>query len=125
MSNLIVDENTRCLGKIMRSPVSATPSVQAATSLAEARVFLRDRPSWVHCLDLQLHEAHRTEIPTPSTHISRRGSWRDRSKAAWCERLLGLLVRISRYALVSRSVSSQVLGVPPLPHYKPPKRGRS
>ena len=65
MSNLIVDENTRCLGKIMRSLVWATPSVQTATSLAEARVFLRDRPSWVHCLDLQLHEAHRTEIPTP------------------------------------------------------------
>lgn len=65
MSNLVAKENTRCLSKVMRSLVAATRSLQTATSLAEARVFLRDRRSRVRCLDLPLHEAHRTKIPTP------------------------------------------------------------
>lgn len=65
MSNLVVNKNTRCRSEIMRSLVLATRSVQTAINLAEAWASLRDRPSQVHCMDLQLHEAHSTKIPTP------------------------------------------------------------
>jgi len=72
MSILIVDDNTLLLNKIRRSLTQMKHPVRTATSVAEARRALRQRPPKVLCLHLQLPDGNGLDLLQDLEHTGQR-----------------------------------------------------